>query len=69
MIPLTGATGKVERPLVERLVDDGHPDAVLDGWESFVAHPEPVTTTVADVTGTDPRTFATWARDRAHLFR
>ncbi|TNC51381.1 SDR family oxidoreductase [Mumia zhuanghuii] len=45
------------------------PHDVLDAWESFIAHPEPVTTTVADVTGTDPRSFATWARDRAHLFR
>ncbi|MBW9208238.1 NAD(P)H-binding protein [Mumia sp. zg.B53] len=45
------------------------PDAVLDGWESFIADPEPVTTTVTDITGAPPRSFATWARDHAHLFR
>ncbi|WP_262849534.1 NAD(P)H-binding protein [Mumia quercus] len=45
------------------------PDTVLDAWESFIEHPEPVTTTVADVTGTSPRRFATWARDRVDLFR
>lgn len=35
-------------------------DAVR-AWEWFVDHPEPVTTTVKDVTGAAARTFADWA--------
>jgi uncharacterized protein YbjT (DUF2867 family) len=50
----------------------GDPD-VVDGalryWASLVAQPEPVTSTVAEVTGTPARTFREWAADHAADFR
>lgn len=43
-------------------------DAILEAHADLVAHPEPVTQTVADVTGRKARTFAEWARDHAADF-
>ncbi|MFX4271347.1 SDR family oxidoreductase [Propionibacteriaceae bacterium Y1685] len=45
------------------------PAAMLDGWENFLANPEPVTDVVERVTGRAPRSFADWAQDNADLFR
>ncbi len=44
-------------------------DASLAYWGSLVTDPEPVTTTVAQVTGRPARTFREWARDHAADFR
>jgi uncharacterized protein YbjT (DUF2867 family) len=41
----------------------------LDYWASLVDHPEPVTHTVEELTGSPARTFAQWARDHAADFR
>jgi uncharacterized protein YbjT (DUF2867 family) len=41
----------------------------LGYWASLVEHPEPVTHTVADVTGTEARPFRQWALDHADDFR
>ena len=38
-------------------------------WSSLVDNPEPVTTTVAELTGRPARTFAEWAEDHAAEFR
>ena len=38
-------------------------------WASLVDNPEPVTTTVAELTGRPARTFAEWAADHAAEFR
>jgi uncharacterized protein YbjT (DUF2867 family) len=43
--------------------------SALDVWAGFVAEPEPVTTTVADITGVPARPFAAWAADHAGAFR
>jgi uncharacterized protein YbjT (DUF2867 family) len=47
----------------------GIPAGALKTWASFVAEPEIVTQTVAEVTGTPARGFAQWARDHAEDFR
>jgi uncharacterized protein YbjT (DUF2867 family) len=44
-------------------------DGILDAHAGFVARPEPVTTTVQDVTGEPARTFREWAADHAEDFR
>ncbi|MEV1143490.1 NAD(P)H-binding protein [Micromonospora sp. NPDC049799] len=43
-------------------------DASLAYWRGLVTEPEPVTTTVAEVTGRPARTYAQWARDHAADF-
>ncbi|MGN9812102.1 SDR family oxidoreductase [Micromonospora sp. BQ11] len=43
-------------------------DASLAYWRGLVTEPEPVTTTVVEVTGRPARTFAQWARDHAADF-
>lgn len=44
-------------------------DAALAGWSQMVAHPEPVTHTVEEITGAPARPFRDWARDHAEDFR
>ncbi|MGH8933549.1 MAG: SDR family oxidoreductase [Egibacteraceae bacterium] len=44
-------------------------DYALDSWATLVTTPEPVTTTVQDVTGRPARTFGQWATDHAGDFR
>lgn len=41
----------------------------LDVWAGFVVEPEPVTTTVADITALPARPFAAWVADHASAFR
>lgn len=43
-------------------------DSILAGHAAMVREPEPVTTTVADLTGTPARTFRQWAEDHAADF-
>ncbi|MFF2075563.1 NAD(P)H-binding protein [Kitasatospora sp. NPDC058162] len=56
-----------------RMLTTGCPPALVDGALDFLhartTTPEPVTTTVQDVTGQPPRPFRAWAADHAHLFR
>jgi uncharacterized protein YbjT (DUF2867 family) len=42
---------------------------LLDAWAAAIGQRALVTSTVADVTGTPPRPFADWARDRADKFQ
>lgn len=42
--------------------------SILDGHAAMVTRPEPVTTTVAELTGTPARTFGRWAADHAADF-
>lgn len=44
-------------------------DAALGYWARLVTHPEPVTTTVRDLTGSPARTFDEWAIEHVHQFR
>jgi uncharacterized protein YbjT (DUF2867 family) len=43
--------------------------SALDTWASFVDHPETVTGTVEQLTGTPARSFADWATDNQAAFR
>jgi uncharacterized protein YbjT (DUF2867 family) len=44
-------------------------DSSVTYWASLVDNPEPVTTTVTELTGHPALTFATWAQDHANEFR
>jgi uncharacterized protein YbjT (DUF2867 family) len=44
-------------------------DMLLDAWPNLIGEPMIVTTTVADVTGTAPRSFHDWAIEHAAEFR
>jgi uncharacterized protein YbjT (DUF2867 family)/ketosteroid isomerase-like protein len=73
----------VGKPMrVEALPDDAARQAMLDRgadpilaessvayFASLVDNPEPVTTTVAELTGRPARSFTTWAQDHAREFR
>ncbi|MEU9042262.1 MULTISPECIES: nucleoside-diphosphate sugar epimerase [unclassified Kitasatospora] len=56
-----------------RMLCTGRPPAIADGALDFIhariTAPEPVTTTVQDLTGHPARSFHTWATDHAALFR
>jgi uncharacterized protein YbjT (DUF2867 family) len=49
--------------------DAAFADAALATWARLVAEPEPVTGTVAEVTGVPARSFSQWAADHASDFR
>ncbi|GAA2465970.1 NAD(P)H-binding protein [Winogradskya humida] len=49
--------------------DPAFADGALDYWASLVDTPEPVTRTVAELTGGSARSFAQWAQDHAADFR
>jgi uncharacterized protein YbjT (DUF2867 family) len=44
-------------------------DMLLDAWGAAIGRPAHVTSTVAEVTGTPPRTFLEWATEHAEEFR
>jgi uncharacterized protein YbjT (DUF2867 family) len=44
-------------------------DMLLDAWGAAIGRPAHVTSTVAEVTGTPPRTFLEWATEHADEFR
>jgi hypothetical protein len=44
-------------------------DMLLAAWEATMGRPAFVTSTVLDVVGSPPRTFAQWATDHARAFR
>jgi uncharacterized protein YbjT (DUF2867 family) len=54
--------------LVARGASEELADAALAYWARLVAEPEPVTDTVARITGAPARTFASWARAHATAF-
>lgn len=58
---------EARQQVAEQLGD--HADSALAYWASLVDDPEPVTATVAEVTGRQARTFAAWAADHADDFR
>jgi uncharacterized protein YbjT (DUF2867 family) len=57
----------------ERMLAEGWPasfaDGVLAGWAAMVTDPEPVTSTVREITGTPARPFREWISDHAADFR
>jgi uncharacterized protein YbjT (DUF2867 family) len=44
-------------------------DMLLAAWGATIGHPAFVTSTVADIVGSAPRTFRQWAADHADAFR
>ena len=44
-------------------------DAALAYWRTLVSEPEPVTSTVREITGSSARPFRRWAIDHADAFR
>lgn len=57
------------RVLTGALGDASFATAVLDGWARFAVRPEPVTDTVARITGGPARSYAEWATEHADRFR
>lgn len=55
--------------LVRVFGDVAFAEAALDAWAAFVTRPEPVTSTVQDITGVPARTFHQWVSDNAAAFR
>ena len=49
--------------------DPAFVDSALTAWAGLVTHPEPVTGTVREITGTPARAFRQWAADHAGDFR
>lgn len=47
----------------------GLPDMMLDAWEEFIDHPEPITNDLERLLGRPALTFTDWARDNASAFR
>jgi uncharacterized protein YbjT (DUF2867 family) len=58
-----------KQQLVRVFGDAAFAEAALDAWAAFVTRPEPVTSTVRDITGVPVRTFHQWATDNAAAFR
>jgi uncharacterized protein YbjT (DUF2867 family)/ketosteroid isomerase-like protein len=61
--------GEIRGQLAAVTGDHAFADHALAYWASLVGHPEPVTRTVEEITGTPARTFRGWARDHAGDFR
>jgi uncharacterized protein YbjT (DUF2867 family) len=55
--------------LVHAFGDAAFAERALDAWATFVTRPEPVTSTVQEITGAPPRTLSQWATDNAAAFR
>ncbi|WP_436995783.1 NAD(P)H-binding protein [Streptomyces sp. enrichment culture] len=56
------------RSLCEGTVPSSAADMLLAAWHAAVGQPAYVTTVVADILGTEPRTFRQWAVDHAIAF-
>jgi hypothetical protein len=61
--------GEARRLLLDAWGDPGFVDSALGYWATLVDHPEPVTRTVEQITGTLARTFREWATDHVDDFR
>jgi uncharacterized protein YbjT (DUF2867 family) len=57
-----------KQQLVRVFGDAAFAEAALDAWAALVTRPEPVTSTVQDITGVPARTFHQWATDNAAAF-
>ncbi len=73
-VELIGAA--IRRPLRWQEIDRAQaqaefkiPDVLLNAWEDFISHPEPVTDEVAQLLGRPALSFADWAHDHVGLFR
>ncbi|MDQ3610240.1 MAG: NAD(P)H-binding protein [Actinomycetota bacterium] len=55
--------------LAEAFGDAAFAETALDGWAEFVRRPEPVTSTVLEITGAPARTLAEWAVEHVESFR
>ena len=44
-------------------------DMLVTAWAATIGHPAFVTSTVADIVGSPPRTFRQWVTDHADAFR
>lgn len=64
--------GLTDEQARESMAAEGTPQKYIDAFLDFYANgsldESPVRTTVADVTGSEPRTFAAWAADNAAAF-
>jgi nucleoside-diphosphate-sugar epimerase len=67
MILVTGGTGRVGGAVLSELSERGLPPRAAHA--AMATDPEPVTGTVARLTGTPAGTFADWAADHAADFR
>ncbi|MEU0674573.1 NAD(P)H-binding protein [Streptomyces sp. NPDC006172] len=56
------------RSLAERTAPSSAVDMLLAAWRAAVGQPAYITTAVADILGTPPRTFRQWAADHAPAF-
>ncbi|SHN36823.1 SDR family oxidoreductase [Actinacidiphila paucisporea] len=56
------------RSLWESTAPSSAVDMLLAAWSAAVGHPAYITTAVADILGTAPRTFRRWAADHATAF-
>ncbi|MFE0027383.1 NAD(P)H-binding protein [Amycolatopsis sp. NPDC059021] len=57
------STDEARERMLGHGLPDGAVDAILRSWANALDEPSPVTKTVEEVTGTAPRTFATWVWD------
>jgi uncharacterized protein YbjT (DUF2867 family) len=55
--------------LVRVFGDAAFAEAALEAWAALVTRPEPVTSTVQDLTGVPARTFHQWVSDNVAAFR
>jgi uncharacterized protein YbjT (DUF2867 family) len=62
-------TDEAAHDLAEMFGDSAFADSALDTWAGFTSTPEPVTTTIADITAVPARPFAAWATDYTSAFR
>jgi uncharacterized protein YbjT (DUF2867 family)/ketosteroid isomerase-like protein len=65
--PLTGDAAR--QAMLAQGADPALADSAVTYWASLVDNPEPVTTTVAQLTGRPALTFAEWADEHADEFR
>jgi uncharacterized protein YbjT (DUF2867 family) len=61
--------GIARKELLAAWGDAAFVDIALGSWADMVTAPEPVTSTVEEVTGVPARTFGEWAADHADAFR
>ncbi|WP_238160309.1 nuclear transport factor 2 family protein [Kribbella pratensis] len=67
VVPLVG--DEARQAMLDQGADPALAASAVSYWASLVDNPEPVTTTVAELTGRPALTFAEWAREHADEFR
>jgi uncharacterized protein YbjT (DUF2867 family) len=63
------APAAARQSMLDMGADPALADSSVTYWASLIDHPEPVTTTVAELTGRPALTFAAWAEEHADEFR